>query len=46
MIRFINVVGKKKRRAPSFMMMLIGVGQYAYRIEDGASVVPIGCLKD
>ena len=35
-----------RMKAPSFMMVLIGVGQYAYRREDGVYVVPIGCLKD
>ena len=35
-----------KMKAPSFMMVLIGVGQYAYRREDGVYVVPIGCLRD
>ena len=30
---------------PSFLMVLIGVGKYAYRREDGVYVVPIGCLK-
>jgi len=35
-----------KMKAPSFMMVLIGVGQYAYRRPDGVYVVPIGCLKD
>jgi hypothetical protein len=33
-------------REPSFLMVLVGVGQYAYRREDGVYVVPIGCLKD
>lgn len=29
------------------MMVLIGVGQYAYRRpDDGIIVVPVGCLKD
>ena len=46
MIRFVNVVGKERSRAPSFMMVLIGVGQYAYSREDGVCVVPIGCLKN
>ena len=27
-------------------MVLVGVGMYAYRREDGVFVVPIGCLKD
>jgi len=31
---------------PSFMMILIGIGSYAYRRPDGIYVVPIGCLKD
>lgn len=34
-----------KMNAPSFMMVLTGVGQYAYRRQDGVYVVPIGCLK-
>ena len=35
-----------KMKEPSFLMVLIGVGDYAYRREDGVYVVPIGCLKD
>ena len=36
-----------KMKAPSFKMVLTGVGQYAYkRQQDGVYVVPIGCLKD
>lgn len=35
-----------KMRPPSFLMVLTGVGQYAYRRKDGVYVVPIGCLKD
>ena len=35
-----------KMKAPSFLMVLIGVGDYAYRRADGVYVVPIGCLKD
>lgn len=36
-----------KMKAPSFKMVLTGVGQYAYqRPQDGVYVVPIGCLKD
>ncbi|MDE6109651.1 MAG: DUF4143 domain-containing protein, partial [Muribaculaceae bacterium] len=32
---------------PSFLMVLTGVGQYAYRRpEDGVLVVPIGALRD
>ncbi len=32
--------------APSFLMVLTGLGDYAYRRKDGVYVVPIGCLKN
>ena len=35
-----------KMKAPSFLMVLTAVGDYAYRRKDGVYVVPIGCLKD
>lgn len=35
-----------KMKEPSFLMVLIGVGDFAYRRQDGVYVVPIGCLKD
>lgn len=35
-----------KMKQPSFLMILVGVVQYAYRRQDGVYVVPIGCLKD
>jgi len=35
-----------KMNAPSFLMVLIGIGDYAYRRPDGVYVVPIGCLKN
>ena len=36
-----------KMKKPSFLMVLTGVGDYAYkRPEDGVLVVPIGCLKE
>ena len=35
-----------KMPAPSFMMVLTAVGQYAYQRPDGIFVVPLGCLKD
>ena len=36
-----------KMKNPSFMMVLTGIGDYAYRRpEDGVLVVPIGCLKN
>lgn len=35
-----------RMKKPSFLMVLTGVGRYAYIREDGVSVVPIGCLRD
>lgn len=34
-----------KMNTPSFLMVLTGTGDYAYRRQDGVYVVPIGCLK-
>ncbi|MBQ7210886.1 MAG: ATP-binding protein [Paludibacteraceae bacterium] len=34
----------EKMNAPSFLMILTAVGQFAYRRSDGIYVVPIGCL--
>ncbi len=34
-----------KMKEPSFLMVLTGVGPYAYRRKDGVYVVPLGCLK-
>ena len=34
-----------KMPGPSFMMIIVGVGDFAYRREDGIYIVPIGCLK-
>lgn len=44
-----NLAGKidtDKMKTPSFLMVLIGVGQYAYRRSDGVFVVSVSCLKD
>lgn len=35
-----------KMNAPSFLMVLTGTGDYAYRRQDGVYVIPIGCLKN
>ena len=43
---FADKIDTTKMKAPSFMMVLTAVGDYAYRREDGVYVVPIGCLKD
>lgn len=39
-------IDTEKMKAPSFMMVLTGIGQYAYKREDGVLVVPIGSLRD
>lgn len=35
-----------KMKKPSFLMVLTGTGDYAYRRSDGILIVPAGCLKD
>ena len=45
----LNLAGKintEKMNDPSFMMVLTGTGDFAYRRKDGVYVVPIGCLRD
>ena len=34
-----------RMKLPSFMMVLVGVGDFPYKRDDGVLVVPIGCLK-
>ena len=46
LIKLLNLIDTTKMAKPSFMMVLTGVGSYAYRRKDGVYVVPIGCLKD
>ncbi len=41
-----NKIDTTKMGKPSFMMLLVGVGEYAYKREDDIYVVPISCLKD
>lgn len=35
-----------RMKEASFLMVLTGIGDYAYRRRDGVFVVPIGCLKN
>lgn len=35
-----------KMNTPSFLMVITGIGDYAYQRPDGVLVVPIGCLKN
>ena len=39
-------IDTEKMKSPSFLMVLTGIGDYAYRRHDGVCVVPIGCLKN
>lgn len=39
-------IDTSKMKLPSFMMVLIGLGKFAYKREDGIYIVPIGCLKN
>ncbi len=41
-----NKIDSTRMPNPSFMMVLVGKGRYAYRRPDGVYVVPIGCLKN
>lgn len=45
LIRLSQKIDTSKMKAPSFLMVLTGVGDYAYHRHDGVFVVPIGCLK-
>ena len=39
-------IDTEKMKAPAFLMVLTGLGDYAYRRPDGVYVVPLGCLRD
>ena len=39
-------IDTNKMNVPSFLMVLTGIGDYAYRRQDGVYVVPIGCLRN
>lgn len=41
-----NKIDTSKMPAPSFLMIIIGIGEFAYKREDGIFIVPIGCLKN
>lgn len=47
LISLASKIDTEKMKKPSFLMVLTGVGQYAYkRPQDNVLVVPIGCLKN
>lgn len=39
-------IDDKKMNKPEFLMVLIGIGDYAYKRDDDVYIVPIGCLKN
>lgn len=43
---FSKKIDTEKMKAPSFLMVLTGTGNFAYRRKDGIYVVPVGCLKN
>lgn len=46
LLKLRKVLDTEKMREPSFLMVLVGVGKYAYERDDGVLVVPVGCLKN
>ena len=46
LLKLSDKIDTERMKAPSFLMVLVGIGTYAYRREDGVYVVPIECLKD
>lgn len=46
LVALANKIDTGKMQVPSFMAVVIGVGQYAYQRKDGVYVIPVGCLKD
>lgn len=46
MLKLSANIDTDKMPSPSFMAVIVGVGKYAFRREDGVYVIPIGCLKD
>lgn len=44
--RLASNIDTSKMKAPSFKMVLTGVGNYAYKRKDDILIVPIGCLRD
>ena len=46
LLALVDKINTGKMKEPSFLMVLTGTGDFAYRRKDGVYVVPIGCLKD
>ena len=46
LIKLSNKIDTTKMKKPSFLMVLTGLGKYAYKRKDNVLVVPIACLKN
>lgn len=46
LLKLSNKINTKKMMKPSFLMVVVGLGDYAYKRQDGVLVVPINCLKN
>lgn len=46
LLKLCSILDIEKMKAPKFLMVLTGIGDYAYKRDDGVLVVPIGCLRD
>lgn len=46
LLALVDKINTDKMKEPSFLMVLTGTGDFAYRRKDGIYVLPIGCLKD
>lgn len=40
-----SILDTEKMKKPAFKMVIVGMGNYAYRRKDGILIVPITCLK-
>ena len=46
LLRLADKIDVSTMNSPSFLMVLVGIGHYAYRRPDGVLVVPINCLRN
>jgi hypothetical protein len=46
LLKLAGKIDTVKMKQPSFLMVLTGLGSYAYKRKDGVWVVPIGSLKN
>ena len=45
LLKLADKIDATKMKRPSFLMVLVAVGEYAFRRSDGVLVAPIGALK-